>query len=216
MAQGALLRLHPATIAAVASVRCRPCEPSLRQVPALGSGPGHPLLPCGVQMGVKPLLEDVSFPQTQSHPVLLCLGASFPQGSQCRGTGQSFSLYCTQEHPFANAATLCTSLFYNDPTTKHEAPQSMPHSQPSPFPPLPGCTEPPFQTLPCGVALLVPGTLLQSPRECDALWQDKAGSAGDLCKPCCPPPRSAGCCTPERADGHKGGSMQRRVLYFPA
>lgn len=52
----------------------------------------------------------------------------------------------------------------------------MPRSQPSPFPPS-GCTEPPLGTPLCRVVSLAPSTLLQRPKEGDALHSDGADSS---------------------------------------
>lgn len=156
---------------------CRPCKLSLCLLPALGSGPSPSLLPLGMD-GVKAVLEDVSFPQTQSHHIPLYLGAPLPEGPQCQGTGQSFLLYCTREHQ--SPTQPCSHVMYigilQSPNDKGAGAQSMPHSQPGPFPPS-GCTEPVLETPPCRVVSLGPSILLQHPEEGDALQGDGTDSS---------------------------------------
>lgn len=119
-ARDARLRLH-----------LRPClrwPVSAGTSPAVESVPSHALLPTGCRWGNSCDLKTFTKPP---RPVPRCV---FSSRTTHRGTGQSFALYCTQEHPFTNAPALCTRLFYNSEAL---GPCSVLRS-------LPACTQPPF------------------------------------------------------------------------
>lgn len=107
-----------ATVTVVASESSAPAE----------SVPSHPLLPTGCGWGNSRDLKTFTKPP-RSAP--RCVFSARPTR---QGTGQSFALYCTREHPFTNAAALCTWLFYNN---EAPGPRSVLRS------PL-ACTQPPF------------------------------------------------------------------------
>lgn len=144
-------------------------------MPASGPGPSpspspSPLPTTGVD-GVKLSAEAASFPRHKP-PRPAVLGFIFSIATTAPGNRPVLLTLLHSSTPICQGGHVCTPLFYNDLTT---APGhwSTPHSRPSPFPPLPGCSESPFQMpppSPClGVALLSPSTPLQSPREGDGV-----------------------------------------------
>lgn len=85
--------------------------------------------------GVELSLEAISFPQHKlSHPAMLgCI-------SSAGTTGRNRPVLLALLHlstPSCQGGHICTPLFYNGPTTKHQGPRA--HH--APFPPLPDCSE---------------------------------------------------------------------------